>query len=249
MTTSRIIYQPKGRAGEYAGLALNLYRGCSHGCTYCYAPQMLKCDRATFHAEQVPKANAIERVERDAARLRDDPRRVLLNFTHDPYDPADAERKLTRQAIAILHRHGLGVDILTKAGLAATRDFDLLGDKDRVAVTLTCLLAGESLQWEPRAARPDSRLQLLHDAKAKGLKTWVSCEPVVDPGQTLEMIRRAAPYTDEFRVGTLNYHPRAKDIDWPDFGERAKKLLETLGCKYRFKNDLLKKMRRAHGTE
>lgn len=45
----KLIYRPKGRAGEYAKLALNVYRGCDHGCTYCYSPRILRRKREDFH--------------------------------------------------------------------------------------------------------------------------------------------------------------------------------------------------------
>jgi len=232
------IYEPKGRALEYAPLACNLYRGCGHRCTYCYAPNVLREDREKFHASIAPRPRILAELEKDAAKLHGDPRRVLLSFTSDPYQPANEEFKLTRQAIEILHSHGLCVEILSKGGMRATQDFDLLGERDRVAATLTSVTGPVSHEWEPGAASPGERVKYLKEAKRQGLVTWASLEPVLDPEQSLEIIRRCHPFIDKFKVGTLNHHPVAKTIDWKKFGNDAVALLEELGCDYYIKKDL-----------
>jgi len=64
-----IIYEPKGRAREYCKLAANLYRGCGHGCRYCYAPAATRADREKFYREPVPRKNVIEELSKDARRF------------------------------------------------------------------------------------------------------------------------------------------------------------------------------------
>lgn len=233
------IYEPKGRALEYAPLACNLYRGCAHRCAYCYAPNILRYDRESFHASVCPRPNILAELRRDAAKLRNDPRRVLLCFTSDPYQPADDEHRLARSAIEILHEHGLSVEILSKGGKRATRDFDLLGPEDRVAATLTCVSADMSREWEPGAASPRERIEYLKEAKERGLVTWASLEPVLDPAIAIEIVRRTHGFVDKFKVGTLNHHPLAKTIDWRAFGLEMRDLLESLGKDFYLKRDLV----------
>ena len=234
-----IIYEPKGRAREYAPLAANLYSGCSHGCLYCYAPDAIRMKREVFHASPKPRQDIIAKLEADARKLKgEDLPPILLCFTCDPYQPAEEEHHITRQAIEVLHRYGHKVQVLTKGGLRSTRDFDLLGPGDAYAATLTFLDAGLSRLWEPHASSPTERLRALSEAHDRGITTWASLEPVIDPEQSLRIIEEAAPYVDLFKVGKLNNHPLAAEIDWRDFGTRAVRLLEDLGKDYYIKADL-----------
>lgn len=70
----------------------------------------------------------------------------------------------------------------------------------------------------------------------RGIKTWVSLEPVIDPGQALELIRELHPIVDHWKVGKLNY--QALDVDWIKFREDVKALLESLGADYYLKKSL-----------
>lgn len=149
-----VIYEPRGRAREYAALAANLYAGCEHGCVYCYAPSAVRRARDDFHGAVKPRKNILAGLEKDAERLAGSKDRVLLSFTTDPYQPIEEELGITREAIKILHRHGLHVEILTKGGTRAARDFDLLMPGDAFATTLTFLDEDKSREWEPKAALP-----------------------------------------------------------------------------------------------
>ena len=235
-----ILYQPSGRAGEYACWAANLYRGCSHGCVYCYAAAMARRFRPGQDFTHVePRPGAIAQLERDVARLAhrvDAP--VQLAFTTDPYVPLDADLHLTRQAIRVLHAGGLAVQILTKAGDLATRDFDLLTERDWFGVSLTLRDEHQSREWEPHAALPAARIAALAAARQAGLRTWVSCEPVIDPAQTLALIAQVAPIVDYIAVGKLNGHPHARTIDWVAVANEVQALLDALGVRSRLKQDL-----------
>lgn len=265
-----LIYQPSGKANEYAEWALNHYVGCDHGCTYCYVPNVLHTDRQAFHANVRPRFT-IEELHRDCQRMnrkdhagllettapvlrmfvtgegeRVNNKQVLLSFTCDPYCQANEEYGFTRQVIEVLHEYGFSVCTLTKGGLRAMCDAELFTPNDAFATTLTCLNINDSEQYEPGAASPESRIESLMNYHSIGIPTWVSLEPVLSPEDTLRLIEVTAGYVDLFKVGTLNYHPRAKEINWCEFGHKSVELLESLGKRYYIKEDLQKKMEADH---
>jgi DNA repair photolyase len=237
----RTIYETRGRAREYRELACNLYAGCDHACTYCWSPKVTFKSREEF-AEPSPRAGIIRKLEQDAVQYErsGEHRQVLFCFTCDPYQSIDMRYQLTRQAIEICHAHGIPVCTLTKGGSRALRDLDLFGPQDAFASTLTTLDRAQSVKWEPGAASPEDRIATLGAFHERGILTWVSLEPVIDPDMTLEIIRQTHEVVDEFKVGTLNYHSHAATIDWAQFARQAVDLLESLGVRYYVKNDLRK---------
>lgn len=227
------IYEPKGRAAEYAKLAVNLYNGCTHGCVYCYAPLAMHKDRATFHAECTERPGILDKLRHDAKLLAGSTEPVLLCFSCDPYQPG---AHATRAALSILREFDVPFTVLTKGSLA-WRDLDLYGPQDSFGVTLT-LDWPESESWEPFAATPHERIAQLQDAHNRGIRTWVSLEPVIYPEETLTLIELTHEYIDHYKVGKLNYHPHAATIDWRAFAHEAKRQLERFGCDYYIKRDL-----------
>jgi len=71
-----------------------------------------------------------------------------------------------------------------------------------------------------------------------GITTWVSLEPVIDPAESIEIIRQTHTFVDLFKVGKLNYHPRGKEIDWRKFLQECIATLKQYGCQYYIKKDL-----------
>ena len=236
-----VIYPPKGKALEYSPLACNLYRGCQHGCSYCYAPNVLYMKRETFNATAVPRKDIIKQVRREAPEYRGIDDYVLFCFTSDPYQPCEAEHRITRQAIEIFIENDVPFQILTKGGELARRDFDLLESvKTRCKFGTTLLFTNEQdrLKWEPGAATIQQRIDAIQDAHDRGIPTWVSIEPVIDPAQAIELIGQINYIVDFWKIGKLNYHPIAKEIDWKAFAEKAIETLESVHAKYYIKNDL-----------
>lgn len=230
------IYKPTGRALEYAELATNTYLRCPFRCSYCYVPATLHMSREEFAQSTAPRTTYLPALERDAAKLPAGAQ-VFMNFLSDPYQPIEKVLGQTRQAIQILHAAGHSVNILTKAGALAQRDFDLLGPKDKFGVTLTSMAPSI---WEPNAAPPMERLGLLIVAWQANIPTWVSLEPVMEPVWTLDVIRQTSRWVDEFKVGTWNHDVRAKAIDWHRFAHDVTELLDSLGKRYTLKQDLRK---------
>jgi DNA repair photolyase len=96
------------------------------------------------------------------------------------------------------------------------------------------------LKWEPGAALTEARIKSLYQAHEKGIKTWVSLEPVLYPEVTLEIISQTHAMVDMFKVGTLNYHPHSRSIDWHKFAVDVKNRLTETKCDYYLKEDLRK---------
>jgi len=241
----KVVYEPKGRAGEYAELACNLYTGCDHGCVYCYAPAATRKTKENF-SHPTTRKEFLSKLISDAEELKNnhETRSILLSFTCDPYQKCDEEHKITRSALKILLSNGLNITILTKGGKRSERDFDILTKyKDQVTYAATLVFTNEDdrLLYETGTATPtEERIEALKHAHELGIKTWVSLEPVIRPEQSLELIRKTHEFVDLFKVGTVNYMPETKTIDWHKFGSEAVSLLESLGNDYYIKDDLKK---------
>jgi DNA repair photolyase len=237
-----IIYESAGRAREYSELAANLYRGCDHGCLYCYAPRVLKCKREEFDHPSVRK-DCLKKLEKDAKNLSGlgETRSILLSFTTDPYNHLDEDLQITRKAIEILHQNGLEISLLTKGGKRSLRDLDLLSlhpELSQYGTTLVFSSEEDRARIEPGAAPTGERIECLKIVHDRGIYTYVSLEPVWDPDQTLKLIELSAPYVDLFKIGTLNYNIRRHEIDWSEFLKNVISLLSKLGKNYYIKKDL-----------
>lgn len=239
-----IIYETRGKAREYCELAANLYRGCSHGCSYCYAPSATFKKREDFINSCVRK-DVINKFENDAISLEKigEVRPVLLSFTTDPYQQLDVKEKLTRQAIEILHRHNLKVKILTKGGNRSERDFDLLAARPELSeYGSTLVFTDDKLrsEIEPFAASTWERIECLKKANELGIPTFVSLEPVWTAEQTLELIDRTYKFVDSFKVGKLNYNKQQKNVNWKQFKNDVIIKLNEYNKNYYIKDDLMK---------
>lgn len=230
-----VIYQPAGRAHEYAEWACNIYGGCGHGCHYCYVPTMPWFDEEKFAYPEPRKDTFFKELEKDAVKLAGLRERVLLCFTCDPYQPLEGELQHTRRTIEILQAHDIRVQILTKGGTRALSDLRLLAVGDNAyAATLTYLSNEMSTRWEPGAALPANRIAALQRFHGEGVETWVSLEPVLNPAVALDIIGATHEFVDYFKVGKLNYSgklpPRLRsqvaDIDWGRFAGDVVNLLE-----------------------
>jgi DNA repair photolyase len=236
-----IIYAPAGQAGEYAKLAVNPYRGCGHGCSYCYVPAAIRMSREAFDRGAAPKPDFLARLIHDAEKYRAHGVReqVMLSFTTDPYNPDDVEHQLTRRCLVALKDHGLGICTLTKGGARALRDIDLFRpERDAFASTLTTLDPEQSREWERGAALPADRLATLEQFHAAGIFTWVSLEPVYDTAMTIELIKRTAGYVDLYKIGRINYHRITREIDWCQFTADVLRVVNDLGKQHYIKRDL-----------
>ena len=254
--TTMAIYETAGRAKEYNELAINLFTGCGHQCAYCYGADVLQKDRQVFYKEPAIRKDIRTKVVKDCVKLHamGENRPILLCFVTDPYQEIEAGEMITRYVIQTLQLYGFKVIILTKGGHRAMRDFDLLvPGEDQFATTLTFTNLEDSLAWEPGAAPPMERIESLEEAHRRGIRTWVSLEPVIYPSQTLALIQTTSEFVDHYKVGTLNYagklpahlKARVNGTNWAEFGSEVVTLLRTLGKSFYIKNDLKKYLARS----
>lgn len=230
------IYKPTGAAGEYGDLACNIYTGCNHHCYYCFAPSVLHKTREEFHTHVEPRKNIVEEVRRQINWEKITGQLIHLCFTCDPYPAPTVDTMPTRDIIKAIKESGNHVQILTKGGSRALRDFDLLDGGDWFGVTVT----GANISaHEPNAAGFDERLNSIKMAKKRGINTWVSFEPVIEPLIVYSAIE-FADYIDRFKIGKLNYHP--SDINWAEFGRECERLCIEYGRDYYIKDSLRKEM-------
>ena len=166
-------------------------------------------------------------------------RTIHLCFSCDPY-PLLLDTTPTREVIKAIKDSGNHVQILTKGGIRAERDFDLLDSGDRFGVTIAGN-ARQTLQNEPGASAYIDRVISLYDAKKRGIRTWASFEPVFDPQTVYEAIEKA-DFIDFFKIGKLNYMP--SEIDWKEFGETCERLCGRFNRDYYIKQDLRDEMER-----
>lgn len=235
-----IIYAPKGQAGEYAPLATNPYRGCGHGCAYCYVPLVTKQPRADFDAGAVQRTGFRERLKADAIKYQAAgiTEQVMLSFTTDPYHPGDVG--LTRYTLNMLAEHGLAFCTLTKGGGRAFRDMALFRpNRDAFACTLTTLDDQFSKKWERKAALPDDRINALLQFHNQGVFTWVSLEPTLDVEASLAVVERTHRFVDLYKIGRANYLKEiTRTTDWREYTLRMVDLCQHLGAKHYIKRDL-----------
>lgn len=225
---------------EYSPLALNLYKGCPHGCKYCYVPGCLRKDRETFVANYAPREKIIDKLQRDLIEMHEakDNRMVLFCFTCDPYPGECEDNRTTQKALELFKAYNQPFQVLTKGGMKAARDFHLYKKKDAYAATLTAMEESISLEWEPGAALPKDRIASLRKAKEKGITTWVSFEPVIDTEQVYVLYELTKDFVDLYKIGKLNH--MKNDIDWRAFGMTMIEKCEKDNKEYLIK-DALKK--------
>ena len=223
------IYEPKGKAKEYGDLAINIYTGCPHRCYYCFAPGVLRRNKEEFHSHVEPRPGIVQAVKDQIEREKIAGKLVHLCFTCDPY-PTGYDSTATREIIKIIKDSGNHVQILTKGD--GSRDFDLLDENDRYGVTIDGYQEGHQ-------STAGLLLDLLN-ARRRGIKTWISFEPVLNEKLVICGIKESPRYADKIKIGKLNYYK--SDIDWAEFGRRAENLCKSLGIDHYIKESLRKEM-------
>ncbi len=183
-------------------VSINPYRGCEHGCIYCFARAshafLGLSPGLDFETQLYAKVNAANLLRQALAQPRYAVAPIALGMNTDAYQPCERQLGITRELLEVLHecRHPVGV--ITKSALIA-RDIDLLSDMAQdtlavVAITLTTLDHSLARKLEPRAASPSRRLQIIERLATAGVPVSVSVAPIIPfvTDQDLEKVLAAA---------------------------------------------------------
>ncbi|MFZ4805763.1 MAG: PA0069 family radical SAM protein [Hyphomicrobiaceae bacterium] len=167
--------------------SINPYRGCEHGCVYCYArPSHCYLGHSAgldFETILYAKTNAAELLARELSRPGYRPTTIALGANTDPYQPIEREHRITRQVLEVLDKANHPVGIVTKSALV-TRDIDILARMAerglvKVAISVTTLDRHLARAMEPRAATPPKRIAAIKALSEAGIPTQVMVAPII----------------------------------------------------------------------
>ncbi len=167
--------------------SINPYRGCEHGCVYCFARPTHAwlgfSPGLDFETHILVKPRAAELLEAELSAPGYTPRTLALGTNTDPYQPLERRHQLTRQVLEVLARTNHPVAIVTKSHLV-TRDIDILAPMAakglaKVAVSVTTLDPGLARTMEPRASSPAKRLDAIRALARAGIPAAVMTAPLI----------------------------------------------------------------------
>ncbi len=193
--------------------SINPYRGCEHGCVYCFArpshAYLGLSPGLDFETRIVAKPDAPDALRRELARPGYKPATLALGANTDPYQPVERDRGITRRILEVLDEASHPVSVITKSALVL-RDLDILSAmaKRRLAhvhFSITTLDRELARTMEPRASVPARRLEALRQLSAAGVPTGVLASPMI-PGlndHELEAILEAAQGAGALSAGYI----------------------------------------------
>src|SRR5579863_4222937 len=167
--------------------SINPYRGCEHGCVYCYARPshafLGLSPGLDFESKLLMKPNAPELLERELSAPGYVPKVIAIGTNTDPYQPIERRYQIMRRILEVLERAGHPVGIVTKSALVL-RDLDILArmasrDLVKVALSVTTLDPKLARIMEPRASTPPRRLEALRQLVSAGIPTSTLVAPVI----------------------------------------------------------------------
>jgi DNA repair photolyase len=207
---------------------INPYRGCEHGCIYCYARPTHEylglSSGLDFETQIFAKTAAADLLVRELSAKDWRGETIVLSGVTDAYQPAERRLKITRACLEVMAPAGQPVSIVTKSGLVR-RDIDLLTSlarrgAARVAISLTTLDRALASRLEPRACAPDVRLRAIRELAEAGIPVAVMVAPVI-PGLTdheLPALLQAAARAGAGHAGMvllrLPWQNKALFLDW-----------------------------------
>ncbi len=227
--------------------SINPYRGCEHGCSYCYARPahafMGLSPGLDFESKLFAKANAPELLRAELLAKSYSPRTIALGANTDGYQPIERERRITRRILEVLAEFNHPVGIVTKSALV-TRDIDILAPMAakglvKVALSVTTLDHKLSRAMEPRAATPMKRLEAIEKLSAAGIPAVVMVAPIIPAvnDSEIEAILKAAYAAGAREAGyvMLRLPLEVRDVfkDWleaalPDRAARVMSLVKSV---------------------
>jgi DNA repair photolyase len=228
--------------------SINPYRGCEHGCVYCYARPthafMGLSPGLDFETRLFVKEGAAALLEHELSAPNYAPKVIAIGTNTDPYQPIERLHRIMRDVLEVLAKANHPVGITTKSALV-TRDIDLLAPMAakglaRVALSITTLDRRLARGMEPRASTPERRLEAIRQLSAAGIPTTVMVAPII-PGVTDAEIETILERAHEAGARSAGHVMLRLPLEVQDiFGEW---LLENAPDKYRRVMNLMRSMR------
>lgn len=209
--------------------SINPYRGCEHGCIYCYArpahAYMNLSPGLDFETRLYYKPNAAQLLDAELRKPGYRCSMISLGSNTDPYQPIERRLGITRSILQVLARFRHPLGIVTKGAALLERDIDLLADLARdnlvlVAISITTLQPELKRSLEPRAASPGSRLRVMQRLAAAGIPVMVMFSPVIpfvndaEMERVLEAARDAGARRAGYVMLRLPYEVKDLFSDW-----------------------------------
>ena len=227
----------------YFDRSINPYRGCEHGCIYCYArpahSYLNMSPGLDFETKIVAKRNIAALLREEMARKNYEPRLIAIGTATDCYQPVERELRLTRSVIELMHETRHAFSLVTKSS-GVERDLDLIASMaaQRLAavnVTITTLDAELARKLEPRAAAPHRRLRVLRTLAEHGIPCGVSLAPQIpfltdDMEQVLEAAWDAGARSAFYHVIRLPWEVSPLFREWLElhYPQRADRVMARI---------------------
>lgn len=226
------------------GVSLNPYRGCEHGCIYCFArpthSYLGLSPGLDFESRIYAKINAPELLERELSKKSYVPEPIALGVNTDAWQPAERDLRLTRRVVEVLAERNQPFAAITKSSLIE-RDIDILAPmaargQFMAAITITTLDAEIARTLEPRAATPSRRLRTIRTLSEAGIPVGVSIAPVIpfvtepDMERVLEACAEAGASNASYIVLRLPWEVAPLFKDWlsAHFPDRADRVMSRV---------------------
>jgi DNA repair photolyase len=223
--------------------SINPYRGCEHGCIYCYArpthSYLNMSPGLDFETKIVAKRNIAPLLRAELARRTYEPRHIAIGTVTDCYQPIERELRLTRSVIELMHETRHAFSLVTKSS-GVERDLDLIAPMAAqglaaVYVTITTLDAELARKLEPRAAAPHRRLRTLRTLAEHGVPCGVSLAPQIpflteDMEQVMEAAWEAGARSAFFHVLRLPWEVGPLFRQWLElhYPQRAGRIMARI---------------------
>ncbi|MEX0724006.1 MAG: PA0069 family radical SAM protein [Gracilimonas sp.] len=241
-TQSVITYNKSEDIGFNA--SINPYRGCEHGCIYCYARPYHEylgySSGLDFESKIVVKYNAPELLKKELSSTKWSPQVIAMSGVTDIYQPIEKKLKLTRGCLEVLAEFRNPVGLITKNHLI-TRDLDLLcelNDYHCVSVTISVTTLDNDLTgvMEPRTSRPNRRLDAIRKLADAGIPVGVNVAPIIlgltdhECVKILEKASAAGATHAGYTIVRLPYKVKDLFVEWLEqhYPERKKKVLRKI---------------------